>query len=66
MKSSHVGLLLGALLGFALIVGGLGDMLIVALGAAIGWAVMRVLEGDLDLNELLRGRSGDRGNRSSR
>ena len=57
MRASHVGLLLGALLGFALIIGGLGDMLIVALGAAIGWVVMRVAEGELDLEDLLRRRS---------
>ncbi len=60
MRATHIGLLLGSILGFALIVGGLGDMLIVALGALAGWLVARVLEGDMDLNDLLGGRSGSR------
>ena len=53
MRTSHAGLFLGAILGFALIVEGFGDMLIVALFAAIGWLVASVLAGTLDLGELL-------------
>ncbi len=53
MRTSQAGLFLGAILGFALIVEGFGDMLIVALFAAIGWIVASVLGGTLDLGELL-------------
>jgi hypothetical protein len=53
MRTSHAGLFLGAILGFALIVEGFGDMLIVALFAAIGWLVASVLAGTVDLGELL-------------
>lgn len=53
MRTAHVGLLLGAILGFALIVEGFGDMLIVALFAGIGWLVASVLSGSVDLGEVL-------------
>jgi len=53
MRTSHVGLFLGAILGFALIVEGFGEMLIVALFAAIGWLVASVLSGSVDLGEVL-------------
>ncbi len=53
MRSTQVGLLFGGLLGLALILEGFGDMLIVALFGALGWLVARVLEGDLDLNEIV-------------
>jgi hypothetical protein len=56
MRASQVGLLLGALLGLALVLEGFGEMLIVALIAAIGWVVARVVEGELDLTEYLSGR----------
>jgi hypothetical protein len=55
MRSSQVGILLGALLGLALVLKDFGDMLIVGLVALIGWVVARVLEGDLDLTEFLGG-----------
>jgi hypothetical protein len=60
MRTAHVGLFFGAILGLALILESFGDMLIVALFGLVGWAVARVLEGDLDLNELLGSRR-DRG-----
>jgi hypothetical protein len=44
MRSSQVGLFLGAILGLAV----------------IGWIVARVVEGDLDLNDLLSGGRRDR------
>jgi hypothetical protein len=53
MRTAQAGMFLGAILGFALIVEGFGDMLIVALFAAIGWVVAGVLGGSLDLGELL-------------
>ena len=55
MSSPQFGLLLGAILGLALILEGFGDMLIVALIALVGWIVARVIEGDLDLNDVLSG-----------
>jgi hypothetical protein len=52
-RLSTVGIFVGLLLGLALVLTDFGDMLIVALLGAIGYFVARVLEGDLDLNELL-------------
>ncbi len=61
MRSTHVGLLFGALLGLALILEGFGDMLIVALFGGLGWLAARILQGDVDLNELVsRGRGSAR------
>lgn len=53
MRTPHVGLFLGAILGFALIVEGFGEMLIVALFAALGWLVASVLAGTIDVGEVL-------------
>jgi hypothetical protein len=63
MRSSQVGLFLGALLGLALVIEGFGDMLIVALIAFVGWVVARVVEGDLDLSDVL---SAGKKNRTGR
>jgi len=63
MRSSQVGLFLGALLGLALVIEGFGDMLIVALIAFVGWVVARVVEGELDLGDVL---SGGKKNRTGR
>ena len=52
MQMTTLGLFTGLILGLALIVGNFGDMLIVALFGAIGVVVVKVIEGDLDLNEL--------------
>jgi uncharacterized membrane protein len=53
MRPSQVGLLFGAILGLALILDGLGSMLVVALVAFVGWLVARVVQGDLDLADLV-------------
>jgi hypothetical protein len=53
VSTTAVGLFVGLLLGLALIIGDFGDMLIVALFGAIGYVVARVLQGDLDLNDLM-------------
>ena len=53
MRTPHVGLFLGAILGFALIVEGFGEMLIVALFAGLGWLVASVLSGTIDVGEVL-------------
>ena len=53
MRTAHVGLFLGAILGFAVIVEGFGEMLIVALFAALGWLVASVVSGSIDVAEVL-------------
>ena len=53
MRTPHVGLFRGAILGFALIVEGFGEMLIVALFAGVGWLVASVVSGTVDLGEVL-------------
>ncbi len=56
MPHGAFGLLIGVILGFALVVGDFGDMLIVALFGGIGFVVHRALTGDLDLTQLLGNR----------
>jgi hypothetical protein len=58
MRASQVGLLLGSILGLALVLEGFGEMLIVGLVALVGWIVARVMEGELDLSDFLGGRKG--------
>jgi chromate transport protein ChrA len=53
VQRTHVGIFVGLLLGLALVLTSFGEMLIVALGGIIGWVVMRVIEGDFDLGDLL-------------
>ncbi|HWH34506.1 MAG TPA: hypothetical protein VNT56_04230 [Acidimicrobiales bacterium] len=48
-----VGLFTGLLLGLVLVLRDFGDMLVVALFGAIGYLVMKVVEGELDLGELV-------------
>ncbi len=52
MTPTVTGLFVGLILGFALIVGNFGDMLIVALFGAIGFIVMKIVEGEIDLDAL--------------
>jgi hypothetical protein len=59
VSASGAGLLTGLLLGLALILEGFGEMLIVALCGAIGYVVVKVLEGELDLSQFV-GRSNRR------
>ena len=44
-----LGTVVGLGLGFAAVFASFGDMLLVALFAAIGYVIARVLDGDLDL-----------------
>jgi hypothetical protein len=53
MQPTVVGLFTGLLLGLALIIGDFSDMLVVALFGAIGFVVMKVFEGELDVGELV-------------
>jgi hypothetical protein len=59
MTRTTLGTLIGLALGVALAFGSFGQMLIVALFAAVGFVVAKVLDGDLDLSPYLsRRRSG--------
>jgi hypothetical protein len=53
MKLSSVGLLFGSVLGLALVLKGFPEMLVVALVAAIGWVIAKVIEGDLDVADII-------------
>ena len=56
MTRTYMGILIGLILGLAFVLAGFGDMLIVALFAAIGFVVAKVLDGDLDVSQVLSGR----------
>ncbi len=49
MKGKYIGPLVGALVGLLWMTIGFGEMLFVAICAFIGWLVVGVLEGELDL-----------------
>ncbi|MEU9374608.1 hypothetical protein AB0D94_12680 [Streptomyces sp. NPDC048255] len=67
MSMAVVGLLAGMALGFAGYFGGFGAFLLVAALGAVGFVVGRLLDGDLELGDLLRPRDrGDRGDRGDR
>jgi len=53
MARSTLGLLVGFVLAFALVFGGFGDMLIVALFGVVGFVVPKVVDGELDAGALL-------------
>jgi len=53
MARSTLGLLVGFVLAFALVFGGFGDMLVVALFGAVGFVVPKVVDGELDAGALL-------------
>lgn len=58
MNRTALATITGLILGLALVFGNFGDMLIVALFGAIGYAIAKILDGDLDVAEWLsRGRS---------
>ncbi|MEO6500655.1 MAG: DUF2273 domain-containing protein [Jatrophihabitantaceae bacterium] len=60
MNRSTLGVLVGLALGFALVFGDFGKMLIVALFAAIGFVVAKILDGDLDLSQYVSGQRSSR------
>lgn len=60
MTRTTLGIVIGLALGLALAFGSFGQMLIVALFAAIGFIVARVLDGDLDLGSYLSRRRDSR------
>ncbi len=57
MQPSVVGLFVGLLLGLALAFEGFGAMLIVAFCGAVGYIVMKVVEGEIDLTQYLGGQN---------
>ncbi len=57
MSRSTLGLLVGLFLGAVLVFDNFGGMLIVALIGVIGFAVGKVVDGELDLAQYLQGRS---------
>ncbi len=59
MNATHTGLLAGLILGAAVVIGGFSALLVALLVGIIGFVVGRVLDGELDLGELL-GRGRDR------
>jgi len=60
MTRTTMGVLVGLALGFAVVFGSFGDMLIVALFAAIGYIVAKVIEGDIDLGRYVSSSRTDR------
>jgi hypothetical protein len=60
MNRTSLGTIVGLTLGVTLAFGSFGQMLIVALFGALGFAVARVLSGDLDLSSYLQGRRSNR------
>lgn len=59
MNATNTGLLAGLILGAAVMIGGFNALLVALLVGVIGFVVGRVLDGELDLGELL-GRGRDR------
>lgn len=60
MTRTILGTIVGLVLGLALAFGSFGQMLIVALFAAIGFIIAKILDGDIDLSPYLSGRRGNR------
>ena len=56
MTRTTLGIIIGLALGLALAFGSFGQMLIVALFAAVGVIVAKILEGDIDLSRYVAGR----------
>lgn len=56
MTRTSLGIIIGLALGLALAFGSFGQMLIVALFAAVGVIVAKILEGDIDLSRYVAGR----------
>jgi hypothetical protein len=53
MTRTFLATLVGLILGLAFVFGSFADMLIVALFGAIGYGIAKVLDGDLDVQDLL-------------
>jgi len=55
VQPTLVGLLVGLILGIALAFEGFGAMLIVAFCGAVGYIVVKVVQGEIDLTQYLGG-----------
>lgn len=55
MRPSFAGILTGLVLGLALVLEGFPEMLVVALFGAIGYLVVKIAEGELDLSRYIGG-----------
>ena len=60
MTRTALGTIVGLALGITLAFGSFGKMAIVALFAAIGFVIAKVIEGDIDLSLYLSGRRENR------
>ncbi|HTJ76462.1 MAG TPA: hypothetical protein VL337_13985 [Acidimicrobiales bacterium] len=60
MQPTVVGLFVGLILGLALAFDGFGSMLIVAFCGAVGYLVMKVVQGEIDLTPYLGGANRNR------
>ena len=60
MQPTVVGLFVGLILGLALAFDGFGSMLIVAFCGAVGYLVMKVVLGEIDLTPYLGGANRNR------
>jgi hypothetical protein len=60
MQQTTVGLFTGLILGLALVLEGFGEMLVVAFFGAIGFVVMKIVQGELDVTQYLSGGSSRR------
>lgn len=60
MNATTIGLLAGLLLGLAGAIGGVSGFLLALVLGAIGLLVGRVLDGKLDLGQILSGKGRDR------
>jgi uncharacterized membrane protein len=52
MTRTQFGTIVGLVLGLVLVFAGFGPMLVVAVFGAAGWAVTKILAGEVDLNGL--------------
>ncbi len=60
MNATAIGLLTGLLLGLAGVIGGFNGFLLALVLGALGLLVGRVLDGKLDLGQILSGKGRDR------
>ena len=56
MSRSSLGLLVGLILGVVLLFDDFGGMLIVALIGAVGFGIGKIIDGELDVSQLMQGR----------
>ncbi|HEX3623316.1 MAG TPA: hypothetical protein VHT97_13465 [Acidimicrobiales bacterium] len=60
MQPTVVGLFVGLILGLALAFDGFGSMLIVAFCGAVGYVVVKVVQGEIDITPYLGGANRNR------